>query len=98
MLFRLLIIIVLAVVIYRGLKSWLGQDTARQQRRSDRQSGQIDDDMVQDPLCGIYFPRRQGIAFRDRGKDLLFCSEKCKQNYVQRIGNAKGSNSRANPQ
>ena len=83
MLFRLLIIFILAVVIYRGLKSWLGQDTVKKQRMSGRQDGQIDDDMVQDPQCGIYFPRRQGIVFRDKGKDLLFCSEKCKQDYMQ---------------
>ena len=83
MFLRLLIFVVLAIVIYRGLKSWLGQDTSKQQRMSRRQSGHIDDDMVQDPQCGIYFPRREGIAYRDQGKDLLFCSEKCKQDYIQ---------------
>ena len=84
MLLRLLIFIILAIVIYRGLKSWLGQDASKQQRMSGRQSGQIDDDMVQDPQCGIYFPRRQGVPLKDQGRDRLFCSEACKQAFMDK--------------
>ena len=81
MLFRLLIFIILAIVIYRGLKSWLGLNPTKQQRMTGRQTGHIDDDMVQDPQCGIYFPRRQGVPLKVQGKDLLFCSQECKQVY-----------------
>ena len=82
MLFRLIVFIVLGVIIYRASKSWFGQGRSKQSRMSGSSADRIDDDMVQDPQCGIYFPRREGITLNVQGQQLLFCSEKCKQAYV----------------
>ena len=84
MLFRLLILIIIGIVVYRLAKSWFGQGGGNQQRMSKRHQERIDDDMVQDPQCGIYFPRRQGVALQEHGKELLFCSEECKKAYLEK--------------
>ena len=42
----------------------------------------VDDVMVQDPQCEVYFPKRDGIAVRLNGRTVYFCSEKCKQAFL----------------
>jgi uncharacterized protein len=86
MLLKLLIVIALIVIVYRASKSWFGQNDENRRRASTGRGEHIDDDMVQDPQCGIYFPRRQAIHLRENGRDLLFCSEKCRQSYVAAHG------------
>jgi len=43
----------------------------------------IDDVMVKDPFCEVYFPRREGHHLKYEGKDLYFCSSTCKEKFVQ---------------
>ena len=47
-------------------------------------AGEIDDEMVKDPYCEIYFTKRDGVHLRHRGEDLYFCSEACRDKYVSR--------------
>jgi ribosomal protein L24E len=42
------------------------------------------DEMVQDPYCGAYFPKAQGVPARVDGQRLLFCSERCRDGYLKR--------------
>jgi hypothetical protein len=32
----------------------------------------IDDVMIKDPVCGIYFPRREGVELQQAGKPMFF--------------------------
>ena len=48
--------------------------------------GQIDDDMVKDPYCGVYFAKRDGVLLRHQGKDIYFCSEECRDNFLSSTG------------
>jgi hypothetical protein len=50
---------------------------------------QVDDLMVKDPNCGIYFPKREGIRLQGANVDLYFCSAKCRDEYLARQGNDK---------
>ena len=38
-------------------------------------------DMVQDPNCGTYVPKKQSIPKSVRGKEHFFCSKKCAEEY-----------------
>ena len=38
-------------------------------------------DMVQDPNCGIYVPKRQSVTKSIQGKEHFFCSKKCADEY-----------------
>jgi hypothetical protein len=78
---RFLILSLLGYLAYRVTKRWV-----RGKIRSDRVEGQapgrIDDVMVKDPQCGTYFARRDGVALRLAGQDLLFCSQECRDKYL----------------
>jgi YHS domain-containing protein len=49
---------------------------------SEMADHQIDDIMIQDPVCEIYFPRREGFHLNDNGKNLYFCSKECRDRYL----------------
>jgi YHS domain-containing protein len=42
---------------------------------------EIDDEMVKDPFCGVYFAKRDGVLLRHQGQDLYFCSEDCRDKF-----------------
>lgn len=44
------------------------------------------DQLVQDPVCKLYVPRREAIVLKGRDEPLYFCSEKCRDHYVQQGG------------
>lgn len=85
---RLLLLLIAGIIIYRFAKAWLKKQHADRPRATGSARGQIDDVMVQDPQCGVYFPRRDGVPLSYRGQDLLFCSEKCKQAFLARSDHA----------
>ncbi len=44
------------------------------------------DELVQDPFCKLYVPRREAVVLREGGADVFFCSAACRDSYVQRGG------------
>jgi YHS domain-containing protein len=38
-------------------------------------------DMVQDPNCGVYIPKKQAVIEFVHGKESFFCSKKCADEY-----------------
>lgn len=80
---RLIIFALLVFFLYRALKSWIFKDIKSVE--SEDQAGgvqKIDDVMVKDPYCEIYFPKRDAVRLKQSGQTLYFCSETCKQNYM----------------
>lgn len=43
-----------------------------------------EDEMVQDPLCGVYFPESEGFVAKVDGRRMVFCSDDCRQAYIAR--------------
>jgi YHS domain-containing protein len=70
---RLLILIALAYLAYRVVK--LLFRSKKEIRRGP--SGGVVDEMVQDPVCKTYIPRREAIRRRIGGREYFFCSEAC---------------------
>ena len=82
MFFRLLILAILGVIVYRVAKYILGGSG---QGRVDTGYGppeQVDDVMVRDPVCGIHFPKRDGVTVHTSQEVLYFCSNKCRDSYL----------------
>ncbi len=79
---RLLILGVLIYICYRSLKSWIGSHTAIKHSEMGGAVEQVDDVMVKDPVCEVYFPRRNGFRFKMGGQDFYFCSKECRDKYV----------------
>ena len=85
MLLRLLILIILAVVVYRAVKSWIGSAERKTVGGSETQTGQVDDVMIKDPVCGTYFVQRKGVSLLQDNQRLDFCSEACRDHYLAEV-------------
>jgi uncharacterized protein len=81
---KLLIIVAVGYLLYRSLKSWMFPDGTSLKNGSGKTAGNIDDVMIKDPYCQVYFPRRDAVHLRFRGSDLYFCSKECRDKYIAR--------------
>ncbi len=79
---RLLIFLGLVYVGYRVVKSWVLTHLFGGQIPSGGRSGEINDVMVQDPYCGVYFSRNEGVSLRIGDRELFFCSPECRDRYI----------------
>ena len=79
---RLLILLAIIYLCYRALKSWMLKGKTSQKTVFGKTTAEIDDIMVKDPFCEVYFPKRDGVHLKVDGKDLYFCSTECRDNYV----------------
>ncbi len=79
---RFLILIGTIYLIYQVIKSWLDKNVQLKRTPFDGNAGEIDDVMVKDPFCGVYFPRRNGIHAKVDNDDLVFCSTECRDKFL----------------
>ncbi len=78
---RLLIFGLLAYLLYRVLRSLLASTLKSGREDSD---GTIDQ-MVQDPSCQTYIPRRGAKRKVIKGQEYFFCSEACCKKFEEEI-------------
>lgn len=78
---RLLIVIFLIYLLYRVVRRYLGAgQTHRQRDVRDSEEGPVDE-MVQDPACGTYIPRRDAHRKVIGGREYFFCSRECEERF-----------------
>jgi uncharacterized protein len=41
-------------------------------------------EMVRDPVCGLYVPTQEAVSLLKAGKTVYFCSENCRQRFLNR--------------
>jgi YHS domain-containing protein len=74
---RLLIVAGLAYLLYRLVRGAMGSYG----KISRQKPGGVIDEMVQDPQCKTYIPRREAKKRVIGGKTYFFCSEDCADTY-----------------
>ena len=79
---RIIILLVAVYVLYRAVKAWMAPSPQSSKITRDKSARQIDDVMVKDPYCEAYFPKRKAVRLRLNGEELMFCSTKCKDQYL----------------
>jgi len=80
MLFRWIILLLVGYLIYRFLRGVL--TSSKQPKRTPPQ--EIQDEMVQDPVCKVYLPKRQAkIINNTNGINYYFCSTRCREKFIQ---------------
>ncbi len=82
--FKLFIYALFLYVVYRLLTG--GRKKKPVSHGSDRQgtgSGELlaHDQLVEDPVCHIYIPKRQAIVLQENDTPVFFCSEQCRKMY-----------------
>jgi YHS domain-containing protein len=75
---RFLLFAILIYILYRIVKGFWG--SAKQIHKSRNTAGVIDE-MVQDPFCETYVPRREAVRKVIDGKEYFFCSTECAEKY-----------------
>ena len=75
---RLLIYILLAYVFYRVAKGFF---KPRPEAVRGRETGEVIDEMVQDPVCETYVPRRDAVKRSINGREVYFCSKECAEKF-----------------
>jgi len=86
--FRWVAIVILFYLIYRVLRSLFlpgmpssGDDALG---RPDRPSADEAEELVADPECGIYLPRKEALEAWVEGRTEFFCSAACRDRYIER--------------
>ncbi len=79
---RLIFYTLVIFAIYWLLRSFLKSKPKK--KASSQLPSQIEDELVKDPMCGIYIPKQKAITAKIGGKVYYFCSQKCKEEYTKR--------------
>jgi hypothetical protein len=87
---RLLIIAALVYFLYRVFTRWMAGHSASSGGSVDhRDAGAIDDIMVKDPQCEVFFPKNEAVRARIGGRD-LFCTE-CRDKFLENQSRVEGT-------
>jgi YHS domain-containing protein len=77
---RWLILLIVGYFVYRFLKGFL-KSTKRPRNLPPKE---IQDEMVQDPICKIYLPKRQAVNLSGFGRTVhYFCSTQCRDTFIK---------------
>ncbi|MBL0715670.1 MAG: hypothetical protein JJV98_18430 [Desulfosarcina sp.] len=79
---RFIILGLVAYVFYRALKNWMIGSGRPDSGRRKTTAGEVDDVLIQDPVCQTYFAKRKGVHLRHQGRDIYFCSTECRDRYL----------------
>ena len=88
---RIIILAVVGYVAYRALRSWMFPAGSSSESVTDRSVGEIDDVMIKDPYCEAYFPKKDAVHLKFGGKELQFCSTRCKDKFLADQAEKKAS-------
>ncbi len=78
--FRWIILFVVGYLVYRFLRGFM--PPPKLPKRNPPQ--EIQDEMVQDPVCQVYLPKRQALVLNDsKGEIHYFCSAQCRDKFVK---------------
>jgi len=78
---RLIFFVILILILYYVLHHLIKDMLPR--RKSVR--GESDpDELVQDPCCQVYIPKRSALKRSIAGKGCYFCSQDCLEKFLQR--------------
>jgi len=81
--FKFLILAVVGYVFYRALKSMMIDSGASSSNGKQTGPTDVDDVLVQDPVCKTYVAQRNSIHIRRNGREIYFCSEECRDRYLK---------------
>jgi YHS domain-containing protein len=84
LLLRLVILIAFLYLVRRVLSNVMGG----RKNPAPKNSGQAPNQMVKDPVCGMYMDARLAVRLESKKEVVYFCSEKCRTKYLEVSSNA----------
>jgi YHS domain-containing protein len=80
---RFVFFAILCYLLYRLIKGMLLSAPKKPGGREKTGGPAIVDEMVIDPVCRVYIPKREAITARSQGENVYFCSQECMNKYFQ---------------
>jgi len=81
MMLRFILFILLFILLYNVLHFFI-KNMSFIKRTMDRKSEP--EELVQDPYCQTYIPKRSALKKRVAGKDYYFCNRECLKKYLKK--------------
>jgi len=78
---RHIILIILIILFYYLVKSFFSPPKASQKKGYGETV--IEDEMVKDPSCGVYIPKKEALEKKIKGQKYYFCSKECFEKFKQ---------------
>jgi YHS domain-containing protein len=82
---RILIILALIYIIYLLTRSAYPHLKKGYQEGMGKSDSTVLDEMVKDPNCQIYLPKKQAIAEKMNNEWYYFCSEECRRKWKEKV-------------
>ena len=79
---RIIVILALAVIAYLLLKRFLAGAFPSSMHRKGP-GPPITDELVKDPVCGVYVPKKEALVYSRGGKLYYFCCEECLKKFKE---------------
>lgn len=79
------LLISLAIKILSVVGRYLQSQFGKPQVKGHENSTGVNE-MVRDPVCGLYIRSDGAVALIDKGQIVHFCSEKCRKKYLDNQG------------
>jgi YHS domain-containing protein len=76
---RFLVIVLLVLILYYLLHFFIKDMPSARGRRDPGP-----EELVQDPCCQTYIPKRTALRKRVGGRDLYFCNQECFKRFLER--------------
>ena len=80
---RFIFFALLVYLLYRLIRGIFIAAPKQQGRRNPESGPAIVDEMVIDPVCRVYIPRREALTARVAGETVYFCSRECMNKYLE---------------
>jgi YHS domain-containing protein len=89
-LIRAALVVLALYVLWRACARLLRSLSLRAGVSSDVSGALPVDELVQDPVCKLYVPRREAVVLKQGGATVFFCSAACRDQYVPQAGRHPG--------
>ena len=86
---KLIILLVVGYFLYKAVTPGSAKRPLSENPMTGEKDLQVDDDMVQDPICLTFVPKREALSL-DRGeKRYYFCGPQCRDAFIDRETNTE---------
>jgi uncharacterized protein len=88
LLFRILFLILILWLLRRALGSFFNPS---RRTSGKKDTADVSNNMVKDPVCGMYMDSRLAIRIERHKEAFYFCSEECKNKYLEKSAAQSGT-------
>jgi uncharacterized protein len=82
-LIRFIFYLIISYLGYKVVQKIFSQFFSRSIPDSPAKPEVASDELVQDPVCNIFVPRRNALKLHKNGEDYYFCSEGCRKKFLK---------------